>query len=67
MVREGLGRARFWRDYKLLRILAGKTGFVPPLQGGGFELIHIPRVSPWAIFTTSLREEPQLLTGSRNE
>ena len=31
--------------------------FVPPLQGGKTLLGHNPRVSPWAIFYRSLREQ----------
>jgi membrane protein YqaA with SNARE-associated domain len=40
-------------------------GFIPPLQGGAFQLERIPRVSPWAIFISSLWEEALFLTGSQ--
>jgi hypothetical protein len=31
--------------------------FTPPLQGGSPSAKRFPRVSPWAIFDSSLREE----------
>jgi len=32
-------------------------GFTPPLQGGNLSVDSLPRVSPWAIFLSSLREK----------
>jgi hypothetical protein len=32
-------------------------GFTPPRRGGNLSLERLPRVSPWAIFLSSLREE----------
>src|ERR1035438_6935114 len=36
-------------------------GFVPPPRGGAFGRERIPRVSPWAIFDGSLREQLRML------
>jgi hypothetical protein len=35
----------------------GKQKFTPPLRGGNLLVERFPRVSPWAIFVSSLREE----------
>jgi len=33
------------------------AGFTPPLQGGNLPVVRLPRISSWAIFVPSLREE----------
>jgi hypothetical protein len=36
---------------------ASGQGFALPLRGGNLSVERLPRVSPWAIFLSSLREE----------
>jgi hypothetical protein len=42
---------------KICRISTSNARITPPCRGGNLGYKRLPRVSPWAIFISSLREE----------